>query len=384
MPIEPSKIPLSLYVHIPWCVQKCPYCDFNSHALNSPLQEDIYIAALLDNIDHYKDQLNGREIHSIFIGGGTPSLFSGKAIDKLLNSADHALSFSNDIEITLEANPGTVDQKHFADYRAAGVNRLSIGVQSMDDDKLAILGRIHQHEHAINAVRIAKDAGFDNFNLDIMFGLPKQSEHDALADLEKALDLGPTHFSWYQLTIEPNTVFYKTPPPLPPDDHIWQMQQAGIEKLHTHGFTQYEVSAYATAHRQCRHNLNYWQFGDYLGIGAGAHSKLTTTDGIIRFAQVRQPNSFLDKTKRRNIKLSKPGPNDLPFEFMLNALRLTDGFYLNLFEERTGMPLSAIMPTLTLAEEKKLIGITQTKKGEYIRPLPLGKQFLNDLVSLFL
>lgn len=380
MQISTAQIPLSLYIHIPWCVQKCPYCDFNSHAHQGKLPEELYVAALQQEIEQHSSSLAQRPIISIFFGGGTPSLFSGKAMDKILNAVAKYLTLSHDAEITLEANPGTVDQKHFADYRAAGINRLSLGIQSLQDDKLKILGRIHDRGQAQKAIQIAKAVGFDNFNLDLMFGLPTQTEAEALQDLRDALAFDSTHLSWYQLTIEPNTVFYSQKPTLPPDDTIWEMQLAGQELLRQHGFQQYEVSAYAQAGKQCRHNLNYWQFGDYLGIGAGAHSKLTHDNAVTRFAQVRQPASYLDAEKRNHLKIKTIPEKDLIFEFMLNALRLTDGVPSELFTARTGIEISTIQPTLDAAYNKGLL----EDATDHIRPTELGKKFLNDLVGMFL
>lgn len=380
MPIFTEQLPLSLYIHIPWCVQKCPYCDFNSHTLKDKLPEELYVDALIEDMQQHTDKLGQRPIQTIFIGGGTPSLFSGQAMGSILNAVAKHLSLSANAEITLEANPGTVDQKHFADYRAAGINRLSLGVQSLQDQKLKLLGRIHDRNQAGRAVKIAKDAGFDNFNVDIMFGLPQQSHKEALQDLRDALNFESTHLSWYQLTIEPNTVFYSKPPTLPPDDDIWEMQLAGQELLAQHGLKQYEVSAYAQRSRQCLHNLNYWQFGDYLGIGAGAHSKITYNNQVIRFAQVRQPASYLDASKRQNMKINVITEKDLAFEFMLNALRLTDGVPRELFTAHTGIPVDSIQPQLDQACEKGLLENNQT----HIKPTELGRKFLNDLVGMFL
>jgi putative oxygen-independent coproporphyrinogen III oxidase len=382
MPIFTENLPLALYVHIPWCVQKCPYCDFNSHARKDRLPEELYVAALLQELKQHADTLQHRPLVSIFFGGGTPSLFSGKAIADILNGVANYLLLPAQAEITLEANPGTVDQAHFLDFRAAGVNRLSIGMQSLQDDKLKTLGRIHDREHALKAVNIAKQSGFQNFNLDIMYGLPAQSMSDALQDLHDALACEPTHFSWYQLTIEPNTLFYHQRPTLPPDDTIWEMQLAGQDYLQRRGCQQYEVSAYAQTGKQCAHNRNYWEFGDYLGIGAGAHSKITdvASGKVTRFAQVRHPKDYLDAAKRQYPEMKIIAEKDLIFEFMLNALRLTDGVPKTLFTAHTGMPVTSIADILQLAQHKGLL----EPSDEFIRPSAFGKKFLNDLVEMFL
>jgi putative oxygen-independent coproporphyrinogen III oxidase len=381
MPIFTDLPPLALYVHIPWCVQKCPYCDFNSHAMKDRLPEELYVHALLQELAQHADTLKHRPLVSIFFGGGTPSLFSGNAIARILEGVAKHLSLPSQTEITLEANPGTVDQAHFQDYRAAGVNRLSIGVQSLQNEKLKTLGRIHDRAYAFKAVEIAKQSGFDNFNLDIMYGLPAQSMEEALQDLHDALACEPTHFSWYQLTIEPNTLFYHQRPTLPPDESIWDMQLAGQAYLNQKGYQQYEVSAYAKPNKRCAHNLNYWEFGDYLGIGAGAHSKLTDASGrVTRFAQVRHPKDYLDAAKRNHLDIKTVSEHDLTFEFMLNALRLTDGVAASLFTERTGLPLLRIMPTILAAQDKGLL----EKNNDVIRPTEFGRKFLNDLVEMFL
>lgn len=372
--------PLALYIHLPWCVEKCPYCDFNSHKMKDNLPEELYVAALLSELALHSDSLKQRPLVSIFFGGGTPSLFSGKAIDAILNGAAKYLQLPAGIEITLEANPGTVDQIHFQDYRRAGVNRLSLGVQSLQPEKLKLLGRIHDREQAINAVRIAKHAGFDNFNLDIMYGLPQQTIAEALQDVQDALQHEPTHFSWYQLTIEPNTLFYHQRPTLPQDDMIWEMQLAGQEFLQKNNFHQYEVSAYAQPDKQCAHNKNYWEFGDYLGIGAGAHSKITDNHHVTRFAQVRHPKDYLDAAKRHALEKKMISPQELIFEFMLNALRLNDGVSASLFTAHTGLPLTALAPQLAEAENKGLL----EKNPQHIQPTELGKKFLNNLTEIFL
>src|SRR5712692_10589778 len=374
--------PLSLYLHLPWCVRKCPYCDFNSHQLAADIPQQDYIAALLRDLEQDLPRAWGRHIHSIFIGGGTPSLLSPEAIDQLLSSVRALLPVSPDSEITLEANPGTVELGRFKGYRDAGINRLSIGIQSFDDEKLSALGRIHSGNEALRAAEAARAAGFDNFNLDLMFGLPQQTIPEALADLKTAIAMQPSHLSLYQLTIEPNTLFHHQPPILPDDDTVWGMQQQLQALLAANNYAQYEVSAYAQPGRQCRHNLNYWRFGDYLGIGAGAHAKITAASGITRLWKARQPEDYMRKAgtppgvggERR---LSR---QETPLEFMMNALRLTDGFPTSLFQERAGLPLSMAEKPLRRAEEKGLI----VWDIEAIRPTELGKRFLNELVALFL
>jgi len=289
--------PLALYLHVPWCVRKCPYCDFNSHEAAAGLPEAEYVTALLADLDHdlatLPDLVQGRAVSSVFIGGGTPSLFSAAAYERLFDGLRARLPFAADVEITLEANPGTVEQEKFRGYRALGINRLSIGVQSFAPDKLVALGRIHGRDEALHAAQAARAAGFDNFNLDLMHGLPGQTLEEALADIDQAIALGPTHLSWYQLTIEPNTVFYRDPPVLPEDDTLWAIQEAGQARLAAAGLQQYEVSAYAQAGRECRHNRNYWEFGDYLALGAGAHGKLTREGGVWRYQKTRLPRDYL-------------------------------------------------------------------------------------------
>lgn len=375
-------LPLSLYIHLPWCVRKCPYCDFNSHELRGSLPEELYVNALLDEMDKHLPAIDGRRLVSIFFGGGTPSLFSAQAIDRILTGVDQRMPLGSQTEITLEANPGTFEQARFQGFRTAGVNRLSIGVQSLQDDKLKTLGRIHDRENALRAIQCAKDAGFDNFNIDLMYGLPNQTIEDALHDIQTALAQNPTHLSWYQLTIEPNTLFYHQRPVLPEDDMLWEMQLAGQQLLGESGFQQYEVSAYSQPKKQCLHNLNYWEFGDYLGIGAGAHSKLTDakTGEIVRFAQVKHPKDYLERTKRQQLVKNKVSEADLIFEFMLNALRLTDGVPLSLFTERTGLPLDRLEPLLNQAKKKGLL----LDAADRLCPSTLGKKFLNDLIEMFL
>lgn len=382
MPIFSQPPPLSLYIHLPWCVQKCPYCDFNSHQIKSALPEKAYVNALLHELDQYLPMISERPLISIFFGGGTPSLFSAHAIHDILEGVFNRINTSNGIEITLEANPGTVDQAEFKGYRAAGINRLSLGIQSLQNDKLRTLGRIHDKNAALQAIEVVKEAGFDNFNLDIMYGLPHQSIDEAIIDIQMALSCQPTHFSWYQLTIEPNTFFYHQTPPLPIEDVIWEMQKKGQEVIKQTGFSQYEVSAYAANQQtRCQHNLNYWEFGDYLGIGAGAHSKITDVANaqIMRFSQVKHPRLYLTgqtPAPTQNVLTTE----DLIFEFMLNALRLTQGVPTSLFTERTGLPLSIIENDLLRAKERGLLMDDAAK----IKPTNLGHQFLNDLVAIFL
>jgi oxygen-independent coproporphyrinogen-3 oxidase len=376
-------IPLALYIHLPWCIRKCPYCDFNSHQAASHLPEKQYIQALLDDLGQELPSIWGRRLESIFIGGGTPSLFSADSIDELLAGIRALLPFRPNIEITLEANPGTFEQEKFKGFREAGVNRLSVGIQSFNPKHLQALGRVHNQAEALKAAELARYAGFDNFNLDLMFGLPKQSLEEALADLQQALDLQPTHLSWYQLTLEPNTLFYKHPPVLPDDDLLVDMQEAGQALLQQAGFEQYEVSAYAPTDRSCRHNLNYWQFGDYLGIGAGAHGKITDPFGqVTRHQKYRQPAQYLQQIAlgqaRSETQILKP--EDLKFEFMLNALRLKAGFSLDLFAERTGLNPATLQAPLAFAEQQGWLSL----QDRQVQTTELGWQFLNSVIRLFL
>ncbi len=378
-----TKLPLSLYIHIPWCLQKCPYCDFNSHALrNKSLPEDVYIDALLKDLKREAEAINNRSIETVFIGGGTPSLFSAASIERLLNGINAICTLADTAEITLEANPGTFEQNRFSDYRIAGINRLSIGVQSFNAEALQRLGRVHNGDEAIRAANIAHKANFTNINLDLMFGLPGQSLAEAKKDVEMAVSLSPSHISYYQLTLEPNTLFYVKPPTLPLDDDIWTIQTQGQELLAEAGFEQYEISAYAKPDKQCNHNLNYWQFGDYIGIGAGAHSKITSDQGIVRRIKVSHPNDYLrhaDSAEQINSKKYIP-ENELALEFMMNALRLNRGFTSDLFSERTGLPLSAIKTSLEKAFDQGFL----SKNNEKISPTSKGSLFLNDLLSIFM
>lgn len=373
--------PLALYIHIPWCVRKCPYCDFNSHAAGPTLPEAEYVDALLADLDNDLAHVHGRPLTSIFFGGGTPSLFSAEALGRLLDGVARRLAFAPDIEITLEANPGTFEQAKFVAYRGLGINRLSIGIQSFQDAKLKALGRIHGREEAIRAADRARAAGFDNFNLDLMHGLPEQSVADALGDLEQAIALAPTHLSWYQLTMEPNTVFWSQPPELPEDDTLWDIQEAGQARLAAAGYHQYETSAYAQPGRQARHNLNYWGFGDFLGIGAGAHAKLSAPDGtLLRTWKTRLPKDYLDPGKAFRAGVKPLEPADLPFDFMMNALRLVDGVPAAWYPQRTGQSLDSLAPALAAARRAGLLAEDEQR----LRPTARGQLFLNDLLQSFL
>lgn len=377
-----TPIPLSLYIHLPWCVRKCPYCDFNSHEVKDNLQQDLYVEALLNDLDSHLPRIWGRRLVSIFFGGGTPSLFSPDAIEKILQGVHTRLNFGSDIEITLEANPGTIDESRFKGFKRAGVNRLSIGIQSLQNEKLKLLGRIHDRDYALRAIDAAVNAGFNNFNVDLMHGLPQQSLEDALSDIQDALQFKPPHFSWYQLTIEPNTVFYKNPPTLPVDDVLWDIQEQGKHMLAKNSLTQYEVSAYSQKDKECIHNKNYWEFGDYLGIGAGAHSKITDIENarIIRYENKRQPKDYLDPSKNFIAAEKIISEKEIIFEFMLNALRLTNGVPKKLFEERTGVDLTTIETLLQTSQNKNLLRHDEHHLGA----TELGQRFLNDLMEIFL
>jgi putative oxygen-independent coproporphyrinogen III oxidase len=377
--------PLSLYVHLPWCIKKCPYCDFNSHATdNSSFPEQAYIAALIRDLDQEVPKVQGRKIHSIFIGGGTPSLFSAASLQTLLAAIRDRLSLAADIEITLEANPGTIEAARFEAYRDIGINRLSIGVQSFNDQMLVRLGRIHDAARAVDAIRIARSAGFELINIDLMYGLPGQSLAQALDDLNQGIEQATVHLSWYQLTIEPNTVFYKNPPVVPEEDQIWDIQQAGQQSLATAGLHQYEISAYSNPDKQCRHNLNYWQFGDYVGIGAGAHGKLTDpgVDGIFRYVRHRLPDRYIELAGLANVitETRQLHPADLILEYMMNALRLNDGFEHRDFSARTGLSLAVIRDQLEAAHTAGWL----VTRDATTRPTPAGRNFLNDLLHCFM
>ena len=381
--------PLSLYVHMPWCVKKCPYCDFNSHGLRGAAPPyaayaDLLLADLDADLADFGDAVHGRGIASVFFGGGTPSLFAPEHIARFLDGARARLPFADDCEITLETNPGTVEHGRFDGYLAAGVNRLSFGIQSFDDDKLRRLGRIHSAAEAEAAVKSAQDAGYANLNLDLMYALPAQTLEGALADVERAVALQPTHLSHYQLTLEPNTAFAANPPPLPDDDHAWAMQEACEARLAAAGYGQYEISAYARPGRRCVHNLNYWQFGDYLGIGAGAHGKLSdaASGQIHRRWKTRGPRAYLEAA-------GGPGRiggdnvvavNELPFEYMLNALRLVDGVPMAAFAERTGLPPERIAAALAAARQRGWLH----DDPQRLHTTALGQRFLNDVIGVFL
>ena len=374
--------PLSLYIHLPWCVKKCPYCDFNSHTFDEGLPEQAYLDALIKDLEYQLPGIWGRRVVSVFIGGGTPSLFSAESINKLISTLRSYLNCLPNMEITMEANPGTVEQGKFNEFFSAGVNRLSIGVQSFEDEKLRALGRIHSAAEAHKAMQVAVNAGFENINLDLMFGLPGQSVEQGLNDLQQAIALSPKHISWYQLTIEPNTVFYSRPPEVPPEDDIWALQEQGQSLLADAGFQQYEVSAYAQAGQQCEHNLNYWTFGDYLALGAGAHGKLSRSDNgdIRRYWQLRQPRAYMqaspaEKTSGFEVLQAE----QIVFEFMLNALRLKQGFELQDFERNTGLKAELVKDRCAAAIED---GLLVMQDGLY-RPTERGYLFLNDLVNRF-
>ncbi len=379
-PMQPP--PLSLYIHVPWCVRKCPYCDFNSHQREGALPEADYVQALLEDLRGDAHYAQGRKLQTIFIGGGTPSLFSAAAYERLLTECDKLIPFAADIEITLEANPGTAEQQKFIGFRAAGINRLSIGVQSFDAARLQQLGRIHDGNEALRAADFARKAGFDNFNLDLMFGLPDQDTAQALRDLQTAIACAPTHISWYQLTIEPNTEFFSRPPVLPQDDAIAEMQDAGMALLEQHGYARYEISAYSQRGRQARHNLNYWEFGDYLGIGAGAHGKVTRPDEgqVLRTRKTRMPAHYLDPSLAFTAETKAIPQDEFPLEFMLNALRLSAGVPTHSFTERTGLPLASIEPALASLRQRGLLSADAAR----IQPTPTGLQFLNDLLLAFM
>ncbi len=375
--------PLALYIHIPWCVRKCPYCDFNSHNAPEAIPQREYVDALLADLDQDLALVAGREVVSIFFGGGTPSLFSAENIACILDGVATRLAMQPSLEITLETNPGTVEHDSFSGYRRAGVNRISFGVQSFDDAALKRIGRIHDAAQAETAIKSAQDAGITNLNLDLMYALPEQTLAQALADVEKGILLQTPHFSHYQLTLEPNTVFAAKPPPLPDHDSAWDMQEACQARLAEAGFSHYEVSAYAKPGQECRHNQNYWRFGDYLGIGAGAHGKISNADGEVRRRwKVKHPAAYL----RHATTPQRLGGDDivvaeqLPFEFMLNALRLTGGFALAEFTAHTGLPLTAIQAQLDDASTRGWL----TLEDDWLRPTDLGQRFLNDVMQLFL
>lgn len=368
---------------MPWCIKKCPYCDFNSYGKPLELPEADYIQTLCKDLAQDLPRVGNRSLHSIFFGGGTPSLFSPKSFETLLNHIDAVLPLAPNTEITMEANPGTLEHKSFKDYHTAGINRISIGAQSFQNHQLKTLGRIHSAEDIKKAIVSLKKSGITNFNIDIMYGLPNQTLEDALHDLQTAIDLTPTHLSWYHLTIEPNTVFHHKPPLLPNDDKIFDIQEAGFQLLEKNGFLQYEVSAFAQKGFECHHNKQYWEFGDYLGIGAGAHGKITDpSQNITRLWKTRYPKSYLEPGGPLIAGEKILSPTELPFEFMLNALRLFNGFPIALFQARTGLTITSIQPLLNKAIEQKLLMIDI--RNDRIMPTPLGNRFLNDLMALFL
>jgi putative oxygen-independent coproporphyrinogen III oxidase len=387
--------PLALYVHIPWCVRKCPYCDFNSHQAGQALPEAEYRSALCADLECDRVLAQDRPLSSIFFGGGTPSLFSAATIAGILEDAEHLIGFTSDIEITLEANPGTFEQERFRAYRTAGVNRLSIGIQSFNPRQLERLGRIHGREEALSAVGVARRAGFDNLNLDLMHGLPEQDTRDARADLQQALDLGPEHLSWYQLTIEPNTAFYNAPPVLPEENSLADIQAVGESLLAEAGYGQYEVSAYARPNWQARHNLNYWRYGDYLGIGAGAHGKITLPGqaNIQRLWKTRLPKHYLERTTPTEMlsvdTTQHANPfmagqelmklQDRPLDFLLNALRLNGGVTTQLFRQRTGLNMDALEPQWS---ELRALGLVENNDAQ-LATTDLGRRFLNDVLARF-
>ncbi len=382
----PGSPPLSLYVHIPWCVRKCPYCDFNSHAVpgaadSHDIPEDAYLDALRADLEQSLPLVWGRPVHTVFIGGGTPSLLSAAGMDRLLSDIRALLPLDADAEITMEANPGTFEAERFASYRASGINRLSIGIQSFNDRHLAALGRIHGGDEARAAIGIALD-NFDNVNLDLMYALPGQTLADCAQDLETALSFNTTHLSLYHLTLEPNTLFAKYPPALPDDDSAYEMQDLVEARTAQAGYRHYETSAYGKPHREARHNLNYWRFGDYLGIGAGAHGKLSFPHRVLRQMRHKHPATYMAQSMAGNAVQEQHdvGASDLPFEFMLNALRLTDGVPASTFFDHTGLPLHTISRELAAAEKKGLLEADLAT----IKPTELGRRFLNDLQEMFL
>lgn len=384
-PHNPSVKPaLSLYIHVPWCEKKCPYCDFNSHLSSTKVDEAAYVSCLLADLDddlaQYAADIDGRKITTVFIGGGTPSLFGAQSYELLFKGLRDRIEFADDAEITLEANPGSSEIKKFAGFRQAGINRLSIGVQSFNQSHLLALGRVHDSREALNAAKYARQAGFDNFNLDIMFGLPGQSLEQSLQDVQQAIALKSTHLSCYQLTIEPNTLFHHSPPITPGDELLWDMQEQLQAELSNSGFRQYEVSAYSLTGRQCQHNLNYWQFGDYLGIGAGAHSKLTQQNGkVVRAWKIKHPASYIKRANRVG-GVNTVKRQQVPFEFMMNALRLNEGYDIESFNQRTGVNIDEIEPLLSKHEQQGLVERTQQR----IKPTEFGHNMLNNMLEDFL
>ena len=381
--LNPASVPLSLYIHMPWCVRKCPYCDFNSHAVpDGKLSLDLeqqYLQALVADFNTQLEFAQGREIHSVFIGGGTPSLISAVGYQWLFTQLKALLPFQDDCEITLEANPGTIEHDPFAGYLAAGINRLSIGVQSFNSDHLQKLGRIHSQSDALSAIHLAREAGFQRINVDLMHGLPEQTLEQALNDLKLAVEQGATHISWYQLTIEPNTVFFRTQPVLPVDEVLEAIQEQGEAYLKANGFINYEVSAWRKE-RPSAHNLNYWQFGDYLAIGAGAHGKVTRPDGVYRFQKTRLPKDYLAKVPAEHGQFKRITAEEMPFEFMMNALRLNAGVDAKLYVERTGLSLDDLAPVLTSLRQRKLL----VEDANRLACTEQGHVFLNSVLEEFL
>ena len=374
--------PLSLYIHIPWCVKKCPYCDFNSHEAQSDIPESDYVDILCQDFDRDYAFCSGRHLQSIFIGGGTPSLFSAKSFEKILSHIQAKASLSSECEITLEANPGTAEADKFSDYFNAGINRLSLGIQSFDERQLKNLGRIHSSHESRKAIDFARNAGFENFNLDLMHGLPGQNVSDALNDLQTAIDFDPQHISWYQLTIEPNTVFYARPPTLPEEPVLDSLEDAGLALFENSGYQRYEISAFSKEDSHSRHNVNYWEFGDYLGIGAGAHGKITLTEAntIVRTQKHRQPNHYLNNSLQTDLKHNKIPADERAIEFLMNALRSRLGFSESLFQSRTGLPFSAIGKKV----EYLIAGGLLKKENGRIAASDKGYRLLNSLLQEFL
>ena len=370
---------LSLYIHLPWCIKKCPYCDFNSHAVTGDIPEETYIDCLLEDFNSHLASIEGRQISSVFFGGGTPSLFSAKSLNRLLKTLQSSIEFSSDCEITLEANPGTVEQTRFKNYFEIGINRISLGIQSFQADKLKALGRIHNDIEAHTAIDSVKKAGFINFNIDLMHGLPNQTSEESLNDIAQAINHKPTHLSWYQLTIEPNTYFYKHTPILPDENTLESIEMEGLGLLEKNNYQRYEISAYSLPGKQSQHNKNYWLFGDYLGIGAGAHSKLTVNSKITRHWNHKSPHSYMKKNEpfiSNKIEIKEP---DIIFEFMLNALRLFEPVNFELFEQKTGLNRNVLKIPFELAVKKGLL-----KNESFIETTDLGKKFLNDLCRIFI
>ena len=380
--LNPASVPLSLYIHMPWCVRKCPYCDFNSHAVpNGALSGELEQEYLQALVEDFKTQIHfaqGRQIHSVFIGGGTPSLISAKGYQWLFEQLKAIIAFEDGCEITLEANPGTVEHDPFSDYLAVGINRLSIGVQSFDTEHLKKLGRIHSNNDAISAIKNAHEAGFERINVDLMHGLPEQSIEQALLDLKLAVESGATHISWYQLTIEPNTVFFRTQPILPVDEVLEDIQEQGEAYLKANGYINYEVSAWRKE-KPSAHNLNYWEFGDYLAIGAGAHGKVTMIDGVYRFQKTRLPKDYLAKVPAENLQFKKIEAGDMPFEFMMNALRLNEGVAASFYAERTGLNLSELDETLISLRQRQLMVDDQNR----LACTEQGHVFLSSVLEEF-